>query len=270
MPPSSAARMRTRGSSRSTPRRPRPCRASSASSPARTSRRTQRPLPSFGAGPIVQDMIAIEKVRHYGETVAAVIAENRYIAEDGCDLIEVVYEQLPVVLDPVRSARGRRAARPRSARHEHGLRAHVLLRCRRPGVCRRRPLGHRRAVLAALDGDADGHERRDRRLRPWHGRRHDPRQLDELHLLPLVDRGLAEDPGEQAPARARACRRQLRLEVLHAQGADVRRIPLDARRQAGQVRRGPDHAHRQQRSLRLGPPLSRHRSRSTTTASSRL
>src|SRR5438552_2412056 len=40
------------------------------------------PLPSFGAGPIVQDMIATEKVRHYGETVATVIAENRYIAED--------------------------------------------------------------------------------------------------------------------------------------------------------------------------------------------
>ena len=46
-------------------------------------------------------MIAIEKVRHYGETVAAVIAENRYVAEDACELIEVVYEQLPVVLDPV-------------------------------------------------------------------------------------------------------------------------------------------------------------------------
>ena len=59
------------------------------------------PLPSFGAGPIVQDMIAIEKVRHYGETVAVVIAEDRYIAEDACDLIEIIYEQLPVVLDPV-------------------------------------------------------------------------------------------------------------------------------------------------------------------------
>jgi len=32
------------------------------------------PLPSFGAGPIIQDMIATEKVRYYGETVAAVIA----------------------------------------------------------------------------------------------------------------------------------------------------------------------------------------------------
>jgi CO/xanthine dehydrogenase Mo-binding subunit len=58
------------------------------------------PLPSFGAGPIIQDMIATEKVRHYGETVAAVIAEDRYIAEDACDLIEVEYEPLPVVLDP--------------------------------------------------------------------------------------------------------------------------------------------------------------------------
>jgi CO/xanthine dehydrogenase Mo-binding subunit len=58
------------------------------------------PLPSFGAGPIVQDMIAIEKVRHYGEAVAAVIAEDRYIAEDACDLIEIEYEPLPVVLDP--------------------------------------------------------------------------------------------------------------------------------------------------------------------------
>ena len=56
------------------------------------------PLPSFGAGPIIQDIIAVEKVRHFGETVAAVVAVDRYIAEDACDLIEVDYEPLPVVL----------------------------------------------------------------------------------------------------------------------------------------------------------------------------
>ena len=39
-------------------------------------------------------------MRHYGEAVAAVVAESRYIAEDACDLIEVEYEQLPVVIDP--------------------------------------------------------------------------------------------------------------------------------------------------------------------------
>jgi carbon-monoxide dehydrogenase large subunit len=59
------------------------------------------PLPSFGAGPIVQDVIATETVRHYGETVAAVIAESRYVAEDACDLIEVEYEELEPVLDPI-------------------------------------------------------------------------------------------------------------------------------------------------------------------------
>src|SRR5437588_5590300 len=58
------------------------------------------PLPSFGAGPIIQDMIVTEKVRHYGETVAAVIAEDRYVAEDACDLIEVEYDPLPAVVDP--------------------------------------------------------------------------------------------------------------------------------------------------------------------------
>ena len=227
------------------------------------------PLPSFGAGPIVQDMIAIEKVRHYGETVAAVIAENRYIAEDACDLIEVDYEPLPVVLDPfeareegaplVHEALGTNTAYERTfsfgevdqafADADRSVSAELL--------------------LAALDGHADGHERRDRRLRPGHGRRHDLRQLDELHVLPVADRRLAEDPGEQAPARARRRGRQLRLEVLHAQGADVRGLPLDGRRQAGEVRRGPDHAHRQQRPLRLRPPLRGRRSRSTTTASSR-
>ena len=58
------------------------------------------PLPSFGAAGIIQHMIAVHKVRHYGEAVAVVVAEDRYIAEDACDLIDVVYEPLPAVLDP--------------------------------------------------------------------------------------------------------------------------------------------------------------------------
>jgi CO/xanthine dehydrogenase Mo-binding subunit len=59
------------------------------------------PLPTFGPAEIVQDMIAIEKVRHYGEAVAAVVAEDRYVAEDACDLVEVEYEPLPATLDPL-------------------------------------------------------------------------------------------------------------------------------------------------------------------------
>ncbi len=42
---------------------------------------------------------AVDKVRFVGEPVAVVIADNRYIAEDALDLIEVDYEPLPVVMD---------------------------------------------------------------------------------------------------------------------------------------------------------------------------
>jgi CO/xanthine dehydrogenase Mo-binding subunit len=43
--------------------------------------------------------LAVDKVRFFGEPVAAVIALDPYVAEDGAELIEVDYEPLPVVLD---------------------------------------------------------------------------------------------------------------------------------------------------------------------------
>jgi CO/xanthine dehydrogenase Mo-binding subunit len=60
-----------------------------------------------------QTPIAKEKVRYVGEPVAVVVAENRYVAEDALELIEVEYEQLGAVTDP------REAMQPRAARlHE--------------------------------------------------------------------------------------------------------------------------------------------------------
>src|SRR5919199_924546 len=60
------------------------------------------PLPDFGPAPDkhVWRCLAHEKVRYVGEGVAAVVAENRYIAEDARDLIEVEYEPLPAIVDP--------------------------------------------------------------------------------------------------------------------------------------------------------------------------
>jgi len=52
--------------------------------PALTQPRTQLPL-------------ARDEVRYVGEAVALVVADNRYIAEDALDLIDVEYEPLPVV-----------------------------------------------------------------------------------------------------------------------------------------------------------------------------
>jgi CO/xanthine dehydrogenase Mo-binding subunit len=54
-------------------------------------------------GPVVKDqpIVAIDTVRYVGDTIAAVAAEERDIAEEALDLIEVDYESLPIVTDPV-------------------------------------------------------------------------------------------------------------------------------------------------------------------------
>jgi CO/xanthine dehydrogenase Mo-binding subunit len=65
------------------------------------------PTASFSSPPVVQHAIAVDRVRHVGEAVAAVVAENRYIAEDALELIEVEYEELPVASDPVEAIKAR-------------------------------------------------------------------------------------------------------------------------------------------------------------------
>ena len=40
-----------------------------------------------------------DKVRHVGDSVAVVVAESAYIAEDAIELIDVTYAPLPVVMD---------------------------------------------------------------------------------------------------------------------------------------------------------------------------
>ena len=60
-----------------------------------------------GGGPAPEyTLLATDKVRFVGDPVAIVVAESRYLAEDGCNLVEVDYEDLPpvasaaVALDP--------------------------------------------------------------------------------------------------------------------------------------------------------------------------
>jgi 2-furoyl-CoA dehydrogenase large subunit len=48
--------------------------------------------------PARQYVMAVDKVRYAGEPVAAVVAEDAYIAEDALELIAVEYEPLPVVV----------------------------------------------------------------------------------------------------------------------------------------------------------------------------
>jgi len=50
--------------------------------------------------------LARDTVRYVGEPVVAVLAENRYIAEDALELVEIAYEPLAPVTDPEGAARG--------------------------------------------------------------------------------------------------------------------------------------------------------------------
>jgi CO/xanthine dehydrogenase Mo-binding subunit len=61
--------------------------------------KTTGALPCFANPPVEQRCVAVGRVRHVGEPVAAVVAESRYIAEDALELIAVKYEALPVIAD---------------------------------------------------------------------------------------------------------------------------------------------------------------------------
>jgi carbon-monoxide dehydrogenase large subunit len=51
------------------------------------------------AGPTPEfTLLATDKVRLVGDPVAVVVAESRYVAEDGCELVEVDYDELPPVV----------------------------------------------------------------------------------------------------------------------------------------------------------------------------
>ena len=54
-----------------------------------------QPMPGHKSPPIYG--LTGDKVRLVGDVVAVVVAESRYLAEDGCDLVEVDYEPLPAV-----------------------------------------------------------------------------------------------------------------------------------------------------------------------------
>ncbi len=83
-----------------------------------------------GGGPMPEfTLLATDKVRVVGDPVAIVVAESRYLAEDGCELVEVEYQDLPPVMSaafaldpsspPLFANLGDNIARPHS-RHEFG------------------------------------------------------------------------------------------------------------------------------------------------------
>ena len=65
-----------------------------------------RLAPFDGFERFLQRPIAVDKVRYVGEPVAVVIAEDRYVAEDALELIEVEFDQLPTITTIEQAAAG--------------------------------------------------------------------------------------------------------------------------------------------------------------------
>ena len=82
--------------------------------------------------------LAVGKVRFVGDPVAIVVAESRYLAEDGCDLIDVEYDPLDPVPNMARAGAERRPAGLGRARRQLRLRRPVGVRRRRGRVRNRR------------------------------------------------------------------------------------------------------------------------------------
>jgi carbon-monoxide dehydrogenase large subunit len=47
--------------------------------------------------------LAVDRVRYAGEAVAAIVAEDEYVARDVAELVSVEYQPLPAVVDPLKA-----------------------------------------------------------------------------------------------------------------------------------------------------------------------
>ena len=103
--------------------------------------------------PYRQPVLAMDKVRYVGEPVAAVFAEDPYVAEDAADLVTMEVEELPPLLD-ARDDPARILVRPRHRSDDPD----AGLRRRRGGVqvrgAYRRAEAHQRPALRRAAGDA--------------------------------------------------------------------------------------------------------------------
>ena len=203
--------------------------------------------------------MAVDRVRHVGEAVAAVVAENRYVAEDACDLIEVEYEDLPVVVDPeaAMNSSGDAVLHPERGPTNIAQQRTLHVRTRAGGLRQGRRRGRAQAPLAAAR--ARSRSRRSARS-PYYesgtGKFNDLHQQLVPQLRRLAGRRLARragaqaqpDPGDRPAAASAASSSPTRCITLTAHARS--RV-----RPAGQVPGGPARQHHELRQPRLGPHL---------------
>ena len=199
-----------------------------------------------------QMVLADGKVLFQNQEVAFVIAEDRYIAADAADLVEVEYEPLPVNVDPLKAMASGRAGDPRGPqgqdrrrpRQAQALQSHLLLAGRRQSRGRR---GVRKSR-----GDDQGNDRlsaraslpaRDLPMRRLV--RQDQGRADVVGHVPGAARHphgrLAdlENPRAQDPRHRPRHRRRLRQQGRRLSGLYLLDRGVDRDRTPGKMGRGP-------------------------------
>jgi len=63
-------------------------------------KRWANPFPVGVRAPMEHWCLAVDKARYVGEPICVVIADDRYLAEDALDAVQVEYEPLPPIIDP--------------------------------------------------------------------------------------------------------------------------------------------------------------------------
>ena len=76
-----------------------------------------RPLGAVIRGATEHYAVAVDVVRYAGEPVAVVVARDRYLAEDAAELVDVDYEPLGAVVDPLVAAEAGHVVSDRSFRY---------------------------------------------------------------------------------------------------------------------------------------------------------
>ena len=76
-----------------------------------------RPLGAVIRGATEHYAVAVDVARYAGEPVAVVVAQDRYLAEDAAELVEVDYEPLQAVVDPAEAAEAGHVVSDRSFRY---------------------------------------------------------------------------------------------------------------------------------------------------------
>ena len=177
-------------------------------------------MKGYYATPILP--LALGKVRYVGEPIVGVVAESRYLAEDALELIEIDFEPLPVVTDPVEAAQDGAPVLHEEAgtnvlvsrEFKRGdvdtAMAAAPVRVRAVSACTARPRW--RSSRASVSPNMTPAATRSRCIR----RRRCPASCAMRWPTAL------DMPGQRAARRCRRCRRRLRRQGIALSGGDFR------------------------------------------------